>query len=169
MTTQTTTGKGRRATAKVAKNSRGGASAAKRPKTEAKSKAKAPGRGSKPGERRGGRKPGTPNKRTEEFRAWLDGKAVDLREVLYDVAVGTAEREAVTLHEGIPVTYTVTPSVGESVQAAKELLSYAYPKRKAIEFKDGEGNDWLPALLDYRTLPFDPAKEQRKAPPGKGV
>lgn len=68
----------------------------------------APGRGSKPGERRGGRAPGTPNKVTQEFRdtvrQLLEGNAGNVGTWLHWTALGVGRGHRVeTGADGKPV------------------------------------------------------------------
>jgi len=84
------------------------------------------GRGAKPGERRGGRKAGTPNKKTQSV---IDR----LNELNCDPIEGMAEIASQAMSNG-------------ELQLAgamyKELAQYVAPKRKAIEI---ENNDAIQA------------------------
>lgn len=86
-------------------------------------------RGSKPGERRGGRKAGTPNKATKDIRAIAQqytGKAIARLVYLMDNAESEAAQAA----------------------AARELLDRGHGKSKQpLEHDVGEGlEDWLDQL-----------------------
>lgn len=74
--------------------------------------AKTSNRGSKPGERRGGRKKGTPNKKTCEFKEKLGSfdTIAEMVELFYQT-----EKEEVKL------------------AICKEFLKYEYPQRKALD------------------------------------
>ena len=74
--------------------------------------AKSSNRGSKPGERRGGRAKGTPNKKTCEFKEKLGSfdTIAELKELYY-----TTECEATKF------------------AICKEFLKYEYPQRKALD------------------------------------
>ena len=104
-------------------------------------------RGAKPGERRGGRKTGTPNKTTAELQARLAELKSDpityLAKVMNDPKADPLRRDRVAL----------------------ELIQYMYPKRKAVEFAAGEltdGNkhyDLVELLTIYRDLSRGSGKE----------
>lgn len=77
-------------------------------------------RGAAPGERRGGRKKGTPNKKTALVEEKLAEIGVDPLDIMARIAAGeTLGGE--------------TPDIGMRKDAAKDLLQYTYPKRKAVE------------------------------------
>lgn len=73
--------------------------------------------GSKPGERRGGRQKGTPNKKTLEFVEALG--SFDPVNALIDL-------------------YEKTKDDGIKLGCLKEMLKYIYPQRKAIEMSSEE-------------------------------
>lgn len=81
--------------------------------------------GSKPGERRGGRQKGTPNKRTAEIVERLEKE--DIVGSLLNIAKTTKD-------ENIKVT------------VYKELMKYVYPQRKAVE---------MSADVDINNEPFE--------------
>ena len=70
------------------------------------------------GKKFGGRKRGTPNKKTQEFME------------LYDWYAGKHGDPMLTLFE-IPGNKDIEPSL--RLRAATDLLPYRYPKRKAVE------------------------------------
>ncbi|HEX2244107.1 MAG TPA: hypothetical protein VHK27_12835 [Gammaproteobacteria bacterium] len=77
--------------------------------------------GSKPGERRGGRCKGTPNKKTMAVAEVLDELGLDSIKQMGQIAMD--ERIEVSLR----------------VQVLKELCQYVAPKRKAIEVTGDKG------------------------------
>lgn len=79
--------------------------------------------GSKPGERRGGRQKGTPNKKSTDIKRIIEGLGCDPIEGMARIA---REAEAAKDH---PV----------ALAAYKELAQYMYPKRKAIEITGEDG------------------------------
>ena len=90
--------------------------------------------GSKPGERRGGRKKGVPNKRTAEVEAKLDALGVDPLEGLAELAKWAKEQRR------------NAKAFSEQMKCAElegkmhtELASFKHPKRKAIEHDASEG------------------------------
>ena len=80
--------------------------------------AKTSKRGSAKGERRGGRKKGTPNKRTADIVERLKG--VDIVGELLEIARTTEKEET-------------------KVTVYKELMKYVYPQRKAVEMDVASG------------------------------
>ena len=81
------------------------------------------GGGSKPGERRGGRKKGTPNKKTS-----------DLAEKLKALNCDPIEGMARIAHEAYKAKDHAI-----ALSAYKELAQYIYPKRKAVEVTGEDG------------------------------
>lgn len=73
--------------------------------------------GSKPGERRGGRKKGTPNKKTASIQEKLDAMGCDPLEGMALIAQGAMEANDFTLAGSM----------------YKELAQYVAPKRKALD------------------------------------
>ena len=72
-------------------------------------------RGAQPGERRGGRSAGTPNKRTAEVRERLDALGCDPLEGLAKIAADP------------------TIDIALRARCYADLLPYVYPKRKTVE------------------------------------
>jgi hypothetical protein len=95
--------------------------------------------GSKPGERRGGRKKGTPNKRTAERQAAI---------------------AAITASGKDPISFFADLLRNEQApldlrfQAAKELAPYAHPKLASVESRTG-GQTHEDRLEEYRRLLSD--------------
>lgn len=93
----------------------------------------------------GGRKPGTPNKKALEVREIIEELGVNPIEILahfmmndYE-ALGYKETQTMVTKSGSEVqVLTISPELRAS--CAKEIASYVYAKRRAIEVtgKDGE-------------------------------
>lgn len=113
-------------------------------------------RGSQPGERRGGRKAGTPNKKTEELEAILRRLNCSPEERLALIANGTlpccvcfgkgrthylGKNGKMEMRKCESCRGTLREKISPSLikEAAAELLSYLRPKRKAIEHTGPEG------------------------------
>lgn len=108
-------------------------------------------RGAAPGERRGGRQKGTPNKKTQAIEAMLEHYGCEPLEVLAMVAngeplkarigVGELSKKAPGKEDGDDdfVEGDVIPTLDQRINAAKELCNYVYPKRKAIEHSGSIG------------------------------
>lgn len=93
-------------------------------------------RGAKPGERRGGRTVGTPNKDTAELVALLKSKYPK-----WDPVIAMAE-----------IANTCN-DVNTQLQAAKEVAQYIYPKRKAIEHSGPDGQQLATLIVNVPPLP----------------
>lgn len=116
--------------------------------------------GAKPGERRGGRVKGQPNRKTLEFQALLDRMKCDPRKVmalivLNELPCGVCRGKGRTKY-AMPVGEGEEPKIRERVcqscygtkmescnpelrgKMAAEMTQYLQPKRKAIEYT-GEG------------------------------
>ena len=98
--------------------------------TESHKRASNPNRGSKPGERRGGRKAGTPNKATSSIR---------------DIARGYTEEAILTLAEVMRGQEQPAPA---RVSAANALLDRGYGKPSTV-IGDEDGN---PAEIVHRII-----------------
>ena len=109
-------------------------------------------RGAKPGERRGGRKKNTPNKRTQTLIERAEKLGIDPFEILLHFAEGDWEAlgyksETKLISAGMGQTlYVDTIAVEDRIQAAKEVCQYLYPKRKAIEHTGKDGEDLFESL-----------------------
>lgn len=99
------------------------------------------GAGAKPGERRGGRKKGSVNKKSKDVAERLEQLGCDPIEGMFRIAQ-LAEKGLPVLIDGMPLI--VTDDKGEQKEITKpdyvlagnmykELAQYVAPKRKAIE------------------------------------
>jgi hypothetical protein len=84
-------------------------------------------RGAKPGERRGGRTKGTPNKKTASIQEKLDALKCDPLEGMARIANEAMANGDAQL----------------ALSAFKELAQYVAPKRKAVELSNEEGKEPL--------------------------
>ena len=112
------------------------------------------GKGSAPGERRGGREKGTPNKKTQQLEEYLDAIGCDPLEVMAKIAMGEpllcrASVNDAKLHGvNMPksdgdddfIEIEMRPTFDQRMTAAKELMQYRYPKRRAIEHSGNNGS-----------------------------
>jgi hypothetical protein len=96
-------------------------------------------RGAKPGERRGGRSKGTPNKRTEAVAERLEALGCDPIEGMARIAMDE----------------TVELSI--RAQMYKELAQYVAPKRRAVEMQAEVGYSWIDAIRD--SYKHDPPRQ----------
>lgn len=84
----------------------------------------------KPGHKKiGGRKPGTPNKKTMAIEEAVLASGKDPLQTLLDLLD--------------------SPEVGIRLAAAKELCQYLYPKRKALEVSNPNDQGFKVILEDY--------------------
>jgi hypothetical protein len=100
-------------------------------------------RGSKPGERRGGRKPGTPNKITREKRellaALLDKRLPDLDAMIEDTWRGIEIEKQLPTGETVVGRFNASPA-----DAAKLVLTaaeFAIPKLARMEKTIADASD----------------------------
>lgn len=124
--------------------------------TEIPAQKRRQGRGSKPGERRGGRPPGVPNKATKEFRETvrqlLEDNADNVAKWLAQVAGGVPEVED---GKPVPGRYVVEPDPDKALQRLAQLAEYAAPKLARTEVVgDGGG----PVATTNLHADMDPAK-----------
>lgn len=110
--------------------------------------------GSKPGERRGGRKKGTINRNTAKARDIIEAENYGAIKELIRVA-RLAEKEyerAEEIYDAIQkkrATLQMIPLTNDKVldclkvmqKSAADIAPYIHPRLKAISFQDGEGND----------------------------
>lgn len=134
-------------------------------------------RGSKPGERRGGRQKGTPNGGGEgrkvtsarkEARksklARLQKMGFDPFEIARQIAMGEVQDTIVLpakSKDGKPQAVKVDIPWKLRLDAAKELMNYMEPKRRAIEVTGADGED-LRTITRIERVIIDP-KEERES------
>ena len=94
-------------------------------------------RGSKPGERRGGRQPGTPNKRTSELADRIASKYPGWDPVEAMAEIARDEENDVMIR----------------LAALKEVSQYIHPKRKAIEHTGKDGAPLVPPPINVVRKP----------------
>ncbi len=90
----------------------------------------------------GGRKAGTPNKKTQLVEEILNTIGCNPLENLARIANGESMRSLISLNKdnGEYVVDDVPPTLEQRLTANKELCQYLYPKRKAIDHGvQGEG------------------------------
>lgn len=117
------------------------------------------------GSKSGGRKKGTPNKETVDARAIAERLGVDPFEVLLLFAIGdwkalgydkanrlVSSNQYANIYED-----TIPPALRKA--AASDASQYLYPKRKAVELKDSDGNN-LPIVM--LTLPSNGRERKKK-------
>lgn len=105
------------------------------------------------GKKTGGRKSGTPNKKTKELHEISARLGVDPFEVLLLFAAGDwkalgydAESAPSSYSEqGTVYKYTIDPSV--RARSAAEACQYMHAKRKAIELTDDDGNSLVRVVI----------------------
>ena len=94
-------------------------------------------RGSSPGERRGGRKKGTPNKKTAKaaktIQETIERIGCDPLEAMLEIAIQAKNEGDLQL----------------SLSAYKELAQYVAPKRKAVEVSGSE--DQVPIQIVWKS------------------
>jgi hypothetical protein len=157
-------GKAAPETAKVEKNSR---------QNKGDGRKKAPGRGARKGEKRGGRKAGVPNKRTLELRAALEaaGLSVETHPVvmMYRVYTGEITMPVLVRQTDGDETWNEVQDVplepALRVRCMAEVAQYLEPKRKAVEMSTPDGKPLQVTLVDSRSLPGwlnDPRNPWRK-------
>ena len=121
---------------------------------------KAPGRGSKKGEHRGGRQKGTPNKRTLELREALEAAGLNDENhpvvMMFRVYTGEITMPVVVRKtdgddswnevEDVPLAPAVR------VKCMSEVAQYLEPKRKAIELSSPDGKPLEVVMLRLEEL-----------------
>jgi len=128
------------------------------------------GKGSAPGERRGGRKKGTPNARTI-YLGRLRESGVDPFDLALQIATGEAFdiQKIGTDDNGKPIAVKVPLPWAVRQKSIHELMAYLEPKRKAIEVTGPEGGPVPVNLIPYDSLPgwvnsdLNPDKPKPKA------
>lgn len=106
-------------------------------------------RGSKPGERRGGRKKGTPNKVTKEtrevFKRILDNLAPEIEAWLRETAHGIEIEK--TLPDGSTCIGRFGADPGKAVDVLLKLAEFSVPKLNRTEHV-GDGGGPVKATVD---------------------
>ncbi len=108
-------------------------------------------RGSKPGERRGGRGKGTPNKRTVDLLEALKkaGLTKDTHPIIamYRVYMGETTMPVVTTEfvdgERVQTVENVPLEPSLRIKCMAEVAQYLEPKRKAIEVTTPPGEEFM--------------------------
>jgi len=123
-------------------------------------------RGSKPGEHRGGRRKGTPNKATAARQVQVAASGKTPLDVMLDnmrFAHEQAERLMEDLNEGSATTQLSEVMKWRQIaqEAAKDAAPYVHPKLSSVEHG---GNDKKPVQMRM-TIQFVRAKDGRPAPP----
>jgi len=99
-------------------------------------------RGSKPGERRGGRAPGVPNKATADARAaiavFVDENAHRLQVWLDEIAAGVQDGDG---------KYVVPPNPEKAFALFQSVIEYHVPKLARTELTGKNGADLMPKVL----------------------
>lgn len=95
----------------------------------------------KDGKKTGGRKKGTPNKRTQMLEEILESMNCAPLENLARIANGERIRCTTYLNKetGEQVEEDVIPTLDQQITANKELLQYLYPKKRATEVTGKDG------------------------------
>lgn len=84
----------------------------------------------KDGTKSGGRKKGSPNKRPPEVQAILDGKGFSPVDKMIEIHALAMKRFK---DKRFYQSHTMYLSI--ALSSVQDLMQYAYPKRKAVEFK----------------------------------
>lgn len=113
-------------------------------------------RGSKPGERRGGRQKGTENRNTLALREMLEAYGMGTTKDhpvlrMYKIGCGDIKQKVLNQKTGKIVEMEAPLELqGRMLDA---VASFIEARRKAIEFKDGDGNTVAPVVMSFETLP----------------
>lgn len=115
---------------------------------------------------------GSKNRNTYEFFARYDKlctENIDPLQLMFQICAGKAEEvESLTVldEKGTPAIYKSINDAGFRVEAAKQLLSYRYPKLKSVELKTEQED----TQMDIGWLDAPPAsKEPEPVPAIDGV
>lgn len=104
-------------------------------------------RGSAPGERRGGRKKGSRNKRTEERLAAMQAAAKQIEDVISGAFAGDAHALLVAIYKD------PAHSVVLRLEAAKAAIAYEKPKLAAVQYSGSlKSGQWDPDDLSDAEL-----------------
>ncbi len=108
-------------------------------------------RGAKPGERRGGRAKGTPNKKTQIVMDILESLDCNPIYNLAMMAMGEPIEclTYVNKETGEYVVDSIPGSYEQIKDANKELANYVYPKRKAVEHTGQDGKEIVVQIVRY--------------------
>lgn len=131
--------------------------------------------GSKPGERRGGRKKGVPNKLTSTaksaFLATFGKLEGDLKRWITETAEGTArplvvKGEALLDAKGKPITYRDGADPGKAAELLIRMAEFHFPKlgRTEVTGKDGEPVRVSIAINGIRREGMEPPANSGKVP-----
>lgn len=121
-------------------------------------------RGSKPGERRGGRQKGARNKKTiinKKRLERLQKMGFDPFEIARQIAMGEVQDTIVLPakgKDGKPQAVKVDIPWKLRLDAAKELMNYMEPKRRAIEVTGADGED-LRTITRIERVIIDPKND----------
>lgn len=102
--------------------------------------------GAKPGERRGGRKKGTPNKITLDLIQTLQAKGFDPAAELVKTHAEAMKlyRKKMKDDRG----WGAGPALDIAQRCASDLMEYVYPKRKSVELTGAQGADLFQSFND---------------------
>lgn len=103
--------------------------------------------GSKPGERRGGRAPGTPNKITFDLMNTLKEQGFDPAAELVKIHIEAMAQYQKRL-EASPTGFGSVGLLQIAKDSAADLMEYVYPKRKAVELTGKDGADLFQSFND---------------------
>ena len=128
-------------------------------------KRRAPGAGSKPGERRGGRRKGSLNRKTVAIRDLSEKLGVDPAEALLNMVrcdcmqvpvFDEATGRPLVGEDGKPILKWIAFSTRQRMDAAKELLPYIAPKLAATQLTGANDGPVEVASLDLTQILSDP-------------
>jgi hypothetical protein len=91
-------------------------------------------RGSAPGERRGGRKTGTPNKRTQELREAMTTAAKQIEQLIADAFEGDAHALLVAIYKD------PTRTIELRLEAAKAAIGYEKSRLASVQVAGDQEN-----------------------------
>lgn len=117
-------------------------------------------RGSRPGERRGGRAKGVPNKRTTELEAKMKEQAEKIAQALPNAFEGDAHAFLMTVYKDPELPIDVR------LDAAKAAAPFEKPKLASVDNKLSGNVGYTPVPVAERDA-FDPVDASAR-PPGAG-
>lgn len=112
-------------------------------------------RGCKKGERRGGRAPGTPNKKMQDIIDVLQEKGFN--PVAKLIELSAIAEDAYQRHEGTNYAHNYLSIAQKNCLG---LMDYLYPKRKAIEHTGAEGEPLFNSLAEFIKQQIDSEKNE---------